>query len=44
MEWKVNALEGMASLALDKRVHLSVRRRLNVEISRLRLLVGEGVA
>lgn len=38
-EWKLDALEGMSSLALEKYVHLSVRRRLKAEVSVLRRLV-----
>jgi hypothetical protein len=38
-EWKLSALEGMASLALEQRVHLSVRRRLNTDVGKLRRLV-----
>jgi hypothetical protein len=38
-EWKLDALDGMSSLALEQRVHLSVRRRLNAEVSILRRLV-----
>jgi hypothetical protein len=39
VEWRLDALEGIASLALEQRVHLSVRRRLQAEVSTLRRLV-----
>ena len=38
-EWKLDALEGMSSLALEQRVHVSVKTRLKAEILALRRLV-----